>query len=149
MFIIKVIKQLLNWSNRNLYWQIKCKIIIGKQNSYFSTFKWSSRCVCYGIKCPQWTTFSPSDASSFPWHQMLRSVVDWLLIVQWVVGSIHHCALIELFLIPTSDQHLECYDYPICRIVHMKDPFLLIKRTQVEAVSSLAIQWSSTMSDTV
>ena len=70
----------------------------------------------------------------------IRCCALWLLIVQWVVGSIHHCALIELFLIPTSDQHLECCDYPICRIVHIKDPFLLIKRTQVEAVSSLVIQ---------
>ena len=43
--------------------------------------------------------------------------------VQWVIGSILHGGPIELFLIP----HGMCYH--VCRMMHIKEPLLLIGKS--------------------
>ena len=61
------------------------------------------------------------------------SVVESLLMVQWIIRSIPHGEPTELFLIPASVQHLvkkgHGMCYPVCRMVHIKDPLLLIKKS--------------------
>ena len=48
--------------------------------------------------------------------------------VRWVIGSIHHGGPIELFLVPARDpRHGMCY--PVCGMVHIKYPLLLIKKS--------------------
>ena len=53
--------------------------------------------------------------------------------VRWVVGSILHGGPIELFLVPASAHdwcnkgHGMCY--PVCGMVHMKEPLLLIGKS--------------------
>ena len=52
--------------------------------------------------------------------------------VRWVIGSIPHGELIELFLVPDSAPQPvfkgHCMCYPVCGMVHIKDPLLLIKK---------------------
>ena len=55
-------------------------------------------------------------------------MVKRLLMVRWVVGSIPHNGLIELFLISsTSPTGGTCY--PVCGMVHIKNPLLLIEKS--------------------
>ena len=44
--------------------------------------------------------------------------------VRWVVGSILHGGPIELFLVPASAP-----SYPVCGMVHIKEPLLLIRKS--------------------
>ena len=53
--------------------------------------------------------------------------------VRWVIGSIPHGGLIELFLSPVN-AHDWCYKgcgmcYPVCEMVHIKTPLLLISKS--------------------
>ena len=65
--------------------------------------------------------------------------------VQWVVRSILHGGPIELFLVPAvlynwcNKGHDMCY--PVCDMLHIKEPLLLIKRVDHVVVvgSSFAI----------
>ena len=51
--------------------------------------------------------------------------------VQWVIGSIFHGGSIELFLIPgqcsTTGVTKDVVCYPVCGMVHIKEPLLLIQ----------------------
>ena len=51
--------------------------------------------------------------------------------VRWVVGSILHGGPIELFLVPASAARNKgrgmCY--PVCGMVHIKEPLLLIEKS--------------------
>ena len=53
--------------------------------------------------------------------------------VRWVDGSIIHGGPIELFLGPASDPRLWYQSrgmcYPVCGMVHIKQPLLLIEET--------------------
>ena len=50
--------------------------------------------------------------------------------VGWVIGLIRHGGPIELFIIPASDPRLVYQNrgmcYPVCGMVHIKEPLLLI-----------------------
>ena len=53
------------------------------------------------------------------------SIVEHLLVVQWVIGSICHGGPNELFLVPSSAPQL-CNKgcgmcYPVCGMVHIKE----------------------------
>ena len=53
--------------------------------------------------------------------------------VGWVIGSILHGGPIELFLVPTSAIRLfktgRGMYYPVCGLVHIKEPFLIIGKS--------------------
>ena len=53
--------------------------------------------------------------------------------MRWVVGSILHGGPIELFLIPASAPRLVHQDrgmcYPVCGMMHIKEPLLLIGKS--------------------
>ena len=50
--------------------------------------------------------------------------------VRWVVGSIIHGGPIELFLVPASaPRHGMCN--PVCGMVHIKEPLLLIGKSSL------------------
>ena len=46
--------------------------------------------------------------------------------VRWVVGSILHGGPIELFLVPANGM---CY--PVCGVMHIKEPLLLIGKSSL------------------
>ena len=49
--------------------------------------------------------------------------------VRWVVGSIPHDGPIELFLVPASAHKGRDMCYPVCGMVHIKEPLLLIGKS--------------------
>ena len=55
--------------------------------------------------------------------------------VRWVVGSILHGRPIELFLVPASAPRLveqrSCMCHPVCGMVHIKEPLLLIGKSSL------------------
>ena len=64
----------------------------------------------------------------------LPSVVERLLMVRWIVGSSHHGGSIELILVPASaprrvDVTKAVVCYPVCGMLHTKDPLLLFERS--------------------
>ena len=71
--------------------------------------------------------------------------------VQWVVGSILHSGSIELFLIPASAPKCNkgcgvCY--PVCVMVHIKEPLLLIEKSSPCGSSGFPLllsEWSFTI----
>ena len=59
-------------------------------------------------------------------------MVECLLTVRWVIGSIPYCGPIEIFSFEPV-LHDWCNKgrgmcYPVCGIVHIKEPLLLIKK---------------------
>ena len=68
-------------------------------------------------------------------HQRARcsSMVEHPLMMRWVVGSILHGGPFELFLVPASVPRLVDKDrgkrYPVCGIVHIKEPLLPIGKS--------------------
>ena len=50
-------------------------------------------------------------------------MVQLTLMVRWVVGSILHGGTIELFIVAANDM---CY--PVCVMMHIKEPLLLIEK---------------------
>ena len=73
--------------------------------------------------------------------------------VQWVAGSIPHGGPIELFLIP-ADAPYWCNKgrgmcYPVCWMMHIKEPLLLIRKSSPFGGSGFRLllsEWSFTMS---
>ena len=66
--------------------------------------------------------------------------------VQWVVGSILHGGTIELFLVPASGIY-----YPVCGMMHIKEPLLLIGESSPCGASGFPLslsKWSFTISRT-
>ena len=73
--------------------------------------------------------------------------------VGWVVGSILHGGPIELFLVPAM-HHDWCNKgrgmcYPVCGMVHIKEPLLLIEKSSPYSGGSgfplLLFEWSFTI----
>ena len=56
-------------------------------------------------------------------------MVECLLIAQWIIGSIPHCGPIELFLYQPVFHKGYGMCYPISGMVHIKDPVLLIRKS--------------------
>ena len=61
-------------------------------------------------------------------------MVERMLMVQWVIGSMPHGGPIVLFLVPTSTSQLNknkgrgtCH--PVCGIVYIKNPLLLTRKS--------------------
>ena len=72
--------------------------------------------------------------------------------VRWVVGSILHGGPIELFLVPASDPQLvyKCRGMclPVCGMVHIKEPLLLIGKNSPYGGSGFPLslsEWSFTI----
>ena len=69
--------------------------------------------------------------------------------VRWVVGSILH-VLFELFLVPASAPRL-VYNkgrgmcYPVCGMVHIKEPLLLIRKSNPCGGSRFPLSLSGTL----
>ena len=76
--------------------------------------------------------------------------------VRWVVGSILHGGPIELFLVPASVPRL-CNKgggmyYPVCVMMHIKEPLLLIGKSSPCGGSGFPLslsEWFFTMSDAI
>ena len=51
-----------------------------------------------------------------------------ILLVRWVVGSILHGGPIELFLVPARCNKGRGMCYPVCGMMHIKEPLLLIEK---------------------
>ena len=77
-----------------------------------------------------------SDWQCIRWALQVRwtSVVKHLLMMRWVLGSILHGEPIELFLVPASapwryTKGGSMY-YPVCGMLHIKEPLLLIGKSR-------------------
>ena len=70
--------------------------------------------------------------------------------VRWVVGSIHHGGPIELFYDLCNNGRGMCY--PVCGMVHIKHPLLLIGKSSPSSGSSgfpvSLSEWSFTICPT-
>ena len=72
--------------------------------------------------------------------------------VRWVFGSILHCGPIELFLVPPVLRdwcNKGCgMCFPVCGMVHIKEPFLLIEKSSPCGGSGFPLslsEWSFTI----
>ena len=73
--------------------------------------------------------------------------------VRWVVGSILHGGAIELFLVPASGPRLvynkgRGLSYPVCGMMHIKEPLLLLGKSSPCGDSGFPIslsEWSFTI----
>ena len=67
--------------------------------------------------------------------------------VQWVVGSFLHGGPIELFHVPASAPRGRGMCYPVCGMVHIKEPLLLIRKSSPCGGSGFPLslsEWSFT-----
>ena len=70
--------------------------------------------------------------------------------VLWVIGSILHGGPIELFLVPASAPCGMCY--PVCGMMHIKEPVLLTGNSSPVGGSGFPpslSEWSFNMSDAI
>ena len=81
------------------------------------------------------------------------SVVEHLLMVQWFFGSIPYGGPIELFFIPAKCSTKGCgMCYPVCVMVHIKEPLLLIRTSNPYGGSGFPLslsEWSFTIRPTL